>query len=88
MSILQKLNNYLIKSDNFKSSYWMDKLDNKKYLDTKKFLGFGTFTKDNLFSSFFHKFFQKKIYGNEIFTTENTINIEIFLKTKQSYKYR
>ena len=31
MSILQKLNNYLIKSDNFKSSYWMDKLDNKKY---------------------------------------------------------
>ena len=46
------------------------KLDNKKYLDTKKFLGFGSFTKDNLFSSFFHKFFQKRIYGKEIFTTE------------------
>ena len=35
MSILQKLNNYLKKSNNYKSSFWLNRLDDEKYLDTK-----------------------------------------------------
>lgn len=70
MGILKKLNYYLNKSNNYKSSFWIDRLDNKRYLDTQKFLGFGSFTQNNFISNFFHKIFQKKIYGNEIFGTE------------------
>ena len=70
MSILQKLNYYLDKSNKYKSSFWINRLDNNRYLDTKNFLGFGTFTKANFISRFFHKTFQKKIYGNQIFNTK------------------
>ena len=83
MSILQKLNKYLKKSNNYKSSFWINRLDNEIYLDTKKFLGFGTFSKDNLISSFLHKFFQKKIYGNEIFKTEEYKKYENFFKKQK-----
>ena len=80
MSILQKLNNYLKKSNNYKSSFWLNRLDDEKYLDNKKFLGFGSFTNNNLISSLAHKFFQSKIYGNEIFETEEYKKYKNFFK--------
>ena len=80
MSILQKLNNYLKKSNNYKSSFWLNRLDDEKYLDTKKFLGFGSFTNNNLVSSLAHKFFQSKIYGNEVFETEEYKKYKNFFK--------
>jgi putative sugar O-methyltransferase len=80
VNILQKLNYYLQKSNNYKSSYWIDRLDNEKYLDTKKFLGFGTFSKKNFFSSFLHEIFQKKIYGNKIFKSEEYKKYKNFFK--------
>ncbi len=83
MSILQKLNKYLKKSNNYKSSFWVNRLDNEKYLNTQKFLGFGSFTNDYLISRFLHKFFQKKIYGNEIFKTEEYKKYESFFKKQK-----
>ena len=80
MSILQKLSNYLKKSNNYKSSFWLNRLDDEKYLDTKKFLGFGSFTNNNLVSSLAHKFFQSKIYGNEVFKTEEYKKYKNFFK--------
>ncbi len=80
MSILQKLNNYLKKSNNYKSSFWLNRLDDEKYLDTKKFLGFGSFTNNNLVSNLAHKFFQSKIYGNEVFETEEYKKYKNFFK--------
>ena len=80
MSILQKLNNYLKKSNNYKSSFWLNRLDDEKYLDTKKFLGFGSFTNKNLVSDLAHKFFQSKIYGNEVFETEEYKKYKNFFK--------
>ena len=80
MDILEKLKYYLKKSDNHKSSFWINRLDNKRYLDTQKFLGFGSFTENNFISSFFHKNFQKKIYGDEIFNTEEYKKYENFFK--------
>ena len=80
MSILQKLNNYLKKSNNYKSSFWLNRLDDEKYLDTKKFLGFGSFTNKNLVSNLAHKFFQSKIYGNEVFETEEYKKYKNFFK--------
>ena len=80
MSILQKLNNYLKKSNNYKSSFWLNRLDDEKYLDTKKFLGFGSFTNNNLVSNLAHKFFQSRIYGNEVFETEEYKKYKNFFK--------
>ncbi len=80
MSILQKLNNYLKKSNNYKSSFWLNRLDDEKYLDTKKFLGFGSFTNKNLVADLAHKFFQSKIYGNEVFETEEYKKYKNFFK--------
>jgi len=80
VSILQKLNYYLDKSNKYKSSFWINRLDNNRYLDTKNFLGFGTFTKANFISRFFHKTFQKKIYGNQIFNTKEYKKYKDFFK--------
>ena len=80
MSIPQKLNYYLKKSNEYKSSFWIDRLDNERYLDTKKFLGFGSFTKSNFISNFLHKILQRKIYGNEIFKSEEYKKYKDFFK--------
>jgi hypothetical protein len=83
VSILQKLNYYLNKSDKHKSSFWINRLDNNRYLDTAKFLGFGSFTKTNFISKFFHKFFQKKIYGDEIFVSDEYLKYKNFFKKQK-----
>lgn len=70
MEIIKKLNTYLNKSNSHKSSFWLNRLDDSRYLNIDNFLGFGTFTKKKYFSNYVHKFFQKKIFGEQIFYTD------------------
>ena len=69
-NILKELETYLSKSDNQKSSHWTHFLKDKKYKNIKQSFGFGTYTKTKVFKKFIHFLFQRIIFGNQFFKTE------------------
>jgi len=68
--ILKELEKYLSKSDNQKSSHWKKELQGADYFNTHKSFGFGFFEKKSILYIPIHFFFQKLIFDNKIFSTD------------------
>ena len=67
--ILNELEVYLSKSDNQKSSHWKYILDNVDYYNTYGDFGLGGHAKIKLHKIPIHNLFQRLIFGNKIFKT-------------------
>ena len=69
--ILKELETYLPKSNNQKSSYWKHALHGSDFYNINKSFGFGQIEHKNIMYVPIHNFFQRLIFGNKIFKTED-----------------